>query len=110
MIFRLGNKAVIGNHTAVGRFRCRSRTPIVATELPSVHCLLDGVEVEHRAPRRPNPLHCGRRVVGRIGLSGHELLLKLDRLPDFPCDPGAAVGLFADDAKEVTCVAYTLGF
>lgn len=48
-------------------------------ELPSVHRLLDGVEVEHRAPRRPNPLHCGRRVVSRIGLSGHELRLPLAR-------------------------------
>ena len=78
-------------------------------ELPSVHRLLDGVEVEHRAPRRPNPLHCGRRVVGRIGLSGHELLLEFDRLPDFPCHPGAAVGLFADNAQKVTGVTYARG-
>jgi len=78
-------------------------------ELPSVHRLLDGVEVEHRAPRRPNPLHCGRRVVRRIGLSGHKLLLEFDRLPDFPCHPGAAVGLFADNAQKVTGVTYSRG-
>ena len=53
-------------------------------ELESVHRPFDGVEVEHRAPRRPNPLHCGRRVVNRIGLSGHELFPELDRLADFP--------------------------
>jgi hypothetical protein len=42
-------------------------------ELESVHRLFDGVAVEHRAPRRPNPLHSGRRVVNRISLSGNEL-------------------------------------
>ena len=78
-------------------------------ELPSVHRLLDGVEVEHRGPRRSNPLHCGRRVVSRIGLSGHELLLEFDRLADFPCHPGAVVGLFADDAQKMTGVTYARG-
>lgn len=77
--------------------------------LPSVHRLLDGVEVEHRAPRRPNPLHCGGRVVRRIGLSGHELLLELDRFADFPCHPVAVVSLFADNAQKVTGVAYARG-
>ena len=78
-------------------------------ELPLVQRLLNGVEVEYRAPRRPNPLHCGRRVVRRIGLSGHELLLKLDRLPDFPCHPGVAVSLFADDAQKKAGVTYARG-
>ncbi len=55
--------------------------------LRSVHRLLDGLEVDHRAPRRPNPLHGGRRVVRRIGLGGHELLRERDRLPDCPGHP-----------------------
>ena len=78
-------------------------------ELESVHRLFDGVEVEHRAPRRPNPLHCGRRVVNRIGLSGHELFPELDRLADFPYHPGAAVGLFTDDAEKVTGITDARG-
>ena len=78
-------------------------------ELQSVHRLLDGVEVEHRTPRRPDLLHCSRRVVSRIGLGGHELLLEFERLADFPSHPGAVIGLFADNAKKVIGIVYARG-
>ena len=64
--------------------------------------LLDGVEREQRAPQRAGMLQCGRRVVDRAGLDGHELLFELGGLPGFPRRPATEVALFADDAQEVT--------
>lgn len=85
------------------------RVLFIYDELPSIHRLLDGVEVEYRAPRRPNCLHCARRVVSRIGLGGDELFLEFNRFPDFPSHPATVVGLFADDAQKVTGVVYARG-
>lgn len=94
------NKPVSGNIMRPESRGTTAQDTNGSDEVPSAHRHLDGVEVEHRAPRCPNPLHGGRRVVSRIGLDGHELLLELDRLADFPSHSATVVGLFADECTE----------